>query len=46
LGKHLGHAQASYQNAERRLDPLGQRLMAAAADPDEAVASVTDGKPE
>jgi len=46
LGKHLGHAQTSYQNAERRLDPFGQRLVAAAADPDEEVSSVTDGKPE
>ena len=46
LGKHLGHAQASYQSAERRLDPFGQRLVAAAADPDDAVSSVADGKPE
>ena len=46
LGKHLGHAQASYQNAERRLDPFGQRLVAAAADPDEVESSAPDGKPE
>lgn len=29
LGKHLGHAQSSYQNAERRLDQFGQKLLAA-----------------
>ena len=29
LGKHLGHAQSSYQSAERRLDQFGQRLAAA-----------------
>ena len=29
LGKHLGHAQASFQNAERRLEQFGQRLSAA-----------------
>jgi len=29
LGKHLGHAQASFQNADRRLEQFGQRLSAA-----------------
>ncbi|HEX2933142.1 MAG TPA: DNA recombination protein RmuC [Candidatus Binatia bacterium] len=32
LGKHLGHAQSSYQNADRRLDQFGQRLLAADAE--------------
>ncbi len=29
LGKHLGHAQSNYQNADRRLGQFGQRLSAA-----------------
>ena len=29
LGKHLGHAQSSFQNADKRLDQFGQRLLAA-----------------
>ena len=32
LGKHLGHAQSSYQNADRRLDQFAQKLVAAEAD--------------
>lgn len=32
LGKHLGHAQSSYQNAEKRLDQFGQKLLTADAD--------------
>jgi len=32
LGSHLGHAQASFQNAEKRLDQFGQKLLAADAD--------------
>lgn len=32
LGKHLGHAQASFQNAEKRLEQFGQKLLAADAD--------------
>ena len=32
LGKHLGHAQVSFQNAERRLEQFGQRLSAADSD--------------
>lgn len=29
LGKHVGHAQSSYQNADRRLEQFGQKLLAA-----------------
>jgi len=29
LGKHLGHSQSSYQNADKRLDQFGQKLLAA-----------------
>jgi DNA recombination protein RmuC len=29
LGKHLAHAQSSYQSADRRLDQFAQRLLAA-----------------
>jgi DNA recombination protein RmuC len=32
IGKHVGHAQASYQSADRRLDQFGQKLLAADAD--------------
>ncbi|MBI2986994.1 MAG: DNA recombination protein RmuC [Deltaproteobacteria bacterium] len=32
VGKHLGHAQASFQGAEKRLDQFGQKLLAADAD--------------
>lgn len=32
LGKHLGHAQASFQTAEKRLDRFGQKLSAADAE--------------
>jgi len=46
VGKHLGHAQASYQNAERRLDQFGQRLVAAAAEPKELFSTAADGKSE
>ena len=31
-GKHLGHAQSSYQGAEKRLDQFGQKLLAADAE--------------
>ena len=31
LGKHLGHAQTSYQSTERRLEQFGQRLLSADA---------------
>jgi len=29
VGKHLGHAHACFQNAEKRLDQFGQKLLAA-----------------
>lgn len=29
VGKHLGHAQSSFQSAEKRLDQFGQKLLAA-----------------
>lgn len=35
VGKHLGHAQSTYQNAEKRLDQFGQKLLCADADPGE-----------
>jgi DNA recombination protein RmuC len=35
LGKHLGHAQASYQSAEKRVEQFGQKLLCADGDPKE-----------
>ncbi|MGE5215906.1 MAG: DNA recombination protein RmuC [Chloroflexota bacterium] len=35
LGKHLGHAQSGYQNADRRLEQFAQKLLSADADPAE-----------
>jgi DNA recombination protein RmuC len=32
VGKHLGHAQSTYQSAERRLDQFSQKLLSADAD--------------
>jgi DNA recombination protein RmuC len=32
LGKHLGHAQSSFQSAEKRLDQFGQKLLQADAE--------------
>jgi DNA recombination protein RmuC len=32
LGKHLGHAQSSYQATEKRLDQFGHKLLSADAD--------------
>lgn len=37
LGKHVGHAQSSYQNADRRLEQFGQKLLAADTDQRELV---------
>ena len=34
LGKHLGHAQSSYQSTEKRLEQFGRRLLAADEDPE------------
>jgi DNA recombination protein RmuC len=41
LGKHLGHAQSSYQGAEKRLEQLGQKLLAADGEPVERCASLS-----
>jgi DNA recombination protein RmuC len=38
VGKHLGHAQSSYQGAEKRLEQLGQKLLLADAEPIERCA--------
>jgi DNA recombination protein RmuC len=35
LGKHLSHAQSSYQSSEKRLEQFGQKLLSADADPKE-----------
>jgi len=35
VGKHLGHVQSTYQNAEKRLDQFGQKLLCADAAPGE-----------
>jgi len=32
LGKHLGHAQASYQNSDKRLEQFGERLLSVDTD--------------
>jgi DNA recombination protein RmuC len=32
VGRHLGHAQSSFQNAEKRLEQFGQKLLTADAD--------------
>jgi len=32
VGKHLSHAQSSYQNADKRLDQFAQKLLAAEGD--------------
>jgi len=37
LGKHLGHAQSSYQNADRRLEQFGQKLISAETAPKDAL---------
>jgi DNA recombination protein RmuC len=41
LGKHLSHAQSSYQNADKRLDQFAQKLAAAEADKKELPESST-----
>lgn len=46
LGKHLGHAQASFQNADRRLEQFGQRLSAADSEQKELFEAPTVAKPE
>lgn len=37
VGKHMGHAQSSYQNADRRLERFGQKLLAAESAPKDAL---------
>jgi DNA recombination protein RmuC len=45
LGKHLARAQSSYQGAEKRLDPFGQKLLSADAEGlDRPAAALTDNK--
>ena len=45
LGRHLGHAQASYQSAEKRVEQLGQNLLSLDGSPGEFLES-RDRKPE
>jgi len=35
VGKHLGHAQSSYQNADKRIEQFGQKLLSAEVAPGE-----------
>lgn len=35
VGKHLGHAQSSYQNADKRIEQFGQKLLTAEVAPGE-----------
>ena len=44
LGKHVGHAQASYLAADRRLEQFGQKFLVADGDQRELFDS--DGRPE
>jgi DNA anti-recombination protein RmuC len=43
-GKYLGHAQSTYQSAEKRLDQFTQRLVAADAEPRETLQVKSDGR--
>jgi DNA recombination protein RmuC len=45
LGKHVGHAQASYQNADRRLEQFSQKLLASDTDQRELFEPETARKP-
>jgi DNA recombination protein RmuC len=45
LGKHVGHAQASYQSADRRLEQFGQKLLAAETDQIELFETPTTRRP-
>jgi DNA recombination protein RmuC len=45
LGKHVGHAQSSYQNADRRLEQFGQKLLVAEADQQEPAAPQVVSRP-
>lgn len=42
LGKHMGHAESSYQNAEKRLDQFAQKLLSADAGQNEMLARPSD----
>ena len=44
LGKHVGHAQATYQSADRRLEQFGHKLIA--ADGDQRDLFDSDGAPK
>ena len=44
LGKHMGHAQASYQSADRRLEHLGQRLLEAETDEGQLIEASPAGR--
>jgi DNA recombination protein RmuC len=46
LGKHVGHAQSSYQTADRRLEQFGQKLLAADTDQTEVVEAQPVRRPE
>jgi DNA recombination protein RmuC len=46
LGKHVGHAQSSYQNADRRLEQFGQKLLIAEADQREPAEPQAVSRPE
>jgi DNA recombination protein RmuC len=46
LGKHLGHAQSSYQSAEKRVEQLGQKLVSVNAGQSESLQTAPgDQKP-
>jgi DNA recombination protein RmuC len=45
LGKHLAHAQSSYQSADRRLDQFAQRLLAADQEQKELSTTPTSDRP-
>lgn len=45
LGKHLAHAQSSYQSADRRLDQFAQRLLAADQEHAELLQTPTTNRP-
>ena len=46
LGKHLGHAQSSYQSAEKRFEQFGQKLVSVNAGQTESLqTAVADRKP-
>jgi DNA recombination protein RmuC len=42
VGKHLGHVQSGYQNADRRLEQFSQKLLAADADQKELLEMAPD----